>query len=181
MNLEEGVVPMFTNENKNTYRNAIYIFATLHLVLLLMFLFVLFNMTEFVKTGAYIYLHLMLGTSFLMAMYFVHVKNKIYKPEYRIKSIEHPIDIPDSFKKIFWFFLPNGKQAFYSKHGMIPKAFVASIKGRRATLIEKLSKIDQYNHYRLLYLFRKKYALIEDVWCNRSLVHAEDLELLSMQ
>ena len=83
--------------------------------LLLMFLFVLFNMTEFVKTGAYIYLHLMLGTSFLMAMYFVHVKNKIYKPEYRIKSIEHPIDIPDSFKKIFDFYRGQGECSYWSK------------------------------------------------------------------
>jgi len=172
---------MFTNENKKALRNAIYLFAALHLILLLMFLFVLFNVNEFVETGAYIYLYGAFGVSILMVMYFIHVKKKIYKSEYRIKSIEHPIDIPDSFRKLFRFFMPNGKQAFYSKHGMIPKAFVASVKGSKATLIEKLSEIDQYNHYKLLYLFRRKYALIEDVWCNKRLVHAEDLELSNMQ
>jgi hypothetical protein len=172
---------MFNKESKQTFKNAIYLFAALNMILLMMFLFVLFNVNEFVETGAYIYLHVTFGVSILMAMYLIHVKNKIYKSEYRIKSIEHPINIPDSFKKLFRFLLPDGKQAFYSKHGMIPKAFVASVKGNKATLVEKLSEIDQYNHYKLLYLFKKKYALIEDIWCNKHLVHAEDIELSNMQ
>jgi hypothetical protein len=58
--------------------------------------------------------------------------------------------------------------------------FVASVEGRKAKLVEKLSEIDKFNHYKLLYLFKKQYALIEDIWCNKHLVHAEDLELATL-
>lgn len=168
---------MFVNRNQKSCRGAVYLFAIIQMLLLISFLIVLFSLSTYVETGAYIFLFGTFLSAIALILYFRHSKNAIYKTEYRIKSIDHSINLPNALKKRFGLFLPDGKQAFYTEQGIIPKAFVASVEGRKATLIEKLSEIDKFNHYKLLYLFQKKYALIEDVWCNKHLVHADDMEV----
>ena len=179
--IENGGKPMLTKENKKSCRGAIYIFAVTQIMLLIAFLIVLFTLDTHVEMGAYVFLFGSLISAVIFTIYFKHSKNMIYEREYRIKSLDHSINLPDVIKKKFRVVLPDGKQAFYSSKGIIPKVFIASAEGRKATLIEKLSEIDKYNRYKLLYLFQKKYALIEDIWCNRHIVHAEDMELANIQ
>ncbi|HBG32295.1 MAG: hypothetical protein A2102_03100 [Tenericutes bacterium GWF2_38_8] len=171
---------MFTNENIKSCRIAIYAFAIIQMMLLISFLVVLFLFNHLVETGAYILLYATALSIISLLLYLERSKNKVYHPEYRIKSIDHSINLPDEFKKIFKVFLPDGQKAFYSSNGIIPVSFVASVEGRKAKLVEKLTEIDKFNHYKLLYLFKKQYALIEDIWCNKHLVHAEDLEIATL-
>ncbi len=172
---------MFSNRNQKACRETIYVFAGLQMMLLLSFLVILFTLSEHVMTGAYVFLFGTLSLVLMLVIMFRRIKNGIYHSEYRVKSIHHEINLPETFKKRFRLLLPDGRSAFFSEKGLIPTAFVATLEGRKGTLIDKLEEIDQYNHYKLLYLFKKKYALIEDVWCNKHLVHAEDLEISSMQ
>jgi hypothetical protein len=169
---------MFTNQK--AYRGTIYVFAALQIVLLMSFLVILFALSEYVEAGAYVFLFGTLALVMMLVIMFRHIKNGMYNSEYRVKSIHHEINLPETFKKRFRLLLPDGRSAFYSEKGLIPTAFVATLEGRKGTLINKLEEIDKYNHYKLLYLFKKKYALIEDVWCNKHLVHVEDLEILNM-
>jgi len=171
---------MFTNGNIKSCRIAIYAFAVIQMMLLISFLVVLFLYNDLVETGAYILLYATALSFISLLLYLERSKNKVYHPEYRIKSIDHSINLPDEFKKIFKFFLPDGQKAFYSSIGIIPALFVASVDGRKAKLVEKISEIDKFNQYKLLYLFKKQYALIEDIWCNKHLVHAEDLEIATL-
>jgi len=74
-------------------------------------------------------------------------------------------------------FYPDGKKAYYVNNQIIPAIFVEFVEGKKAFLIKPLTEEHNHGNYKLIYVFKKKYALVEDKNRSKFIVHFDNLAI----
>lgn len=107
----------------------------------------------------------------------MHEKNNLYKATYRIRRVTYKIDLPQSFIIHVRLVMPDGKKAYYANNQIIPAILVDFTEGAKAFLIKPLTEELNLGSYKLIYAFKKKYALVEDKNRSRFIVHFDNLAI----
>jgi len=104
-------------------------------------------------------------------------KEDLYKATYRIRRVTYKIDLPKSFIINVRLVMPDGKKAYYVNNQIIPAIFVEFVEGKKAFLIKPLTEEHNHGNYKLIYVFKKKYALVEDKNRSKFIVHFDNLAI----
>lgn len=104
-------------------------------------------------------------------------QDNLYKETYRIRRVTFKIDLPQSFIIHVRLIMPDGKKAYYANNQIIPAIFVEFIDGNIAYLTKQMTDEQNFGSYKLIYAFKKKYALVEDNNKSRFIVHFDSLIL----
>lgn len=162
---------MFADQLKKNHKLAFITFTFFESILLILFISISFRYRSSGEIIRYILVGLII-IGFLLFVFLINHKNKqICRMFFKIESMDYKVPYPTSFKKKNRQLLIDGKRAYTIHNHIIPAKFVEFVEGNRAYLIKELSKIHETNHYKVLYVHKRTYALIVDVDHKKSIIH----------
>lgn len=169
---------MLATEVRRSTHVTIQIYSIIHIFLYMVILGLLIILNDYGYLSDYVFAGLGILFLFNLVIHINARKSKIYQHEYRITSLQYPVDLPSSFIKKGRLIMIDGRKCYVINHQVIPAIFVEFVEGRRAYLIKELTEIQHPNLYKIIYIQQNRYAIVEDILRKRHLVHADNLEIV---